>query len=65
MTRVSRQVALSTDPSCLSGPCGIPGSGLGLALVRAIVARHGGQATIRSRPSMGTKVTLCLPAEGG
>jgi signal transduction histidine kinase len=65
MTRISHQVVLSTGPSCLSGACGVPGSRLGLALVRAIVARHGGQTTIRSRPSMGTKVTLRLPVEGG
>jgi two-component system OmpR family sensor kinase len=56
---------MSTDPSCLSGTCGVPGSGLGLALVRAIVARHGNQTTIRNRPSKGTKVTLRLPVEGG
>ena len=40
---------------------GIPGSGLGLALVRAVVARHGGRATLRSRPGQGTVVTLRLP----
>ena len=39
-----------------------PGSGLGLALVRAIVERHGGQASLRSRPGQGTVVTLRLPA---
>jgi two-component system OmpR family sensor kinase len=39
----------------------IPGSGLGLPLVRAIVARHGGQATLRSRAGQGTVVTLRLP----
>lgn len=41
---------------------GTPGSGLGLALVRAIVARHGGQATLRSREGQGTVVTVRLPA---
>ncbi|MGD2048187.1 MAG: HAMP domain-containing sensor histidine kinase [Chloroflexota bacterium] len=45
------------------GARGVPGSGLGLALVRAIVIRHGGQATIRSRPSQGTQVTLRLPVD--
>jgi two-component system OmpR family sensor kinase len=40
----------------------VPGSGLGLALVRAIVVRHGGQTAIRSRPGQGTLVTLRLPA---
>jgi two-component system, OmpR family, sensor kinase len=41
---------------------GIPGSGLGLALVRAIVERHGGQVTLRSRAGQGTVVALRLPA---
>lgn len=40
---------------------GLPGSGLGLALVRAIVERHGGQVSIRSRANQGTVVALRLP----
>lgn len=40
---------------------GIPGSGLGLALVRAIVERHGGRALLRSRAGQGTVFTLRLP----
>lgn len=40
---------------------GIPGSGLGLALVRAIVSRHEGEITLRSRPGEGTVFTLRLP----
>jgi len=40
---------------------GIPGSGLGLALVRAIVERHNGQIAVRSRIGQGTVVTLRLP----
>lgn len=40
---------------------GVPGSGLGLALVHAITDRHGGQVTIRSRVSQGTVVTMKLP----
>ncbi len=44
------------------GARGTPGSGLGLALVRAIVLRHGGQATLRSRVGRGTVVTVRLPA---
>jgi len=44
------------------GARGIPGSGLGLALARAIVARHDGDITLRSRPGEGTVFTLRLPS---
>jgi two-component system OmpR family sensor kinase len=44
-----------------AGARGIPGSGLGLPLVRAIVERHGGQVGIRSRAGQGTVVSLRLP----
>jgi signal transduction histidine kinase len=37
------------------------GTGLGLFLVRAIVARHGGLLDIRSRENVGTTVTVTLP----
>jgi two-component system OmpR family sensor kinase len=40
---------------------GVPGSGLGLALVRAIVDRHGGRVTVRSRVGQGTVVRVTLP----
>jgi len=43
------------------GARGVPGSGLGLALVRAIVTRHDGTASIRSRPDQGTQITVRLP----
>ncbi len=43
------------------GARGIPGSGLGLALARAIVERHGGQVALRSRAGQGTVVTARLP----
>lgn len=43
------------------GARGVPGSGLGLALVRAIVERHGGQVALRSRVDQGTVVTIRLP----
>lgn len=46
------------------GARGVPGSGLGLALVRAIVARHNGSITLRSRPGEGTVFTLRLPVGG-
>jgi two-component system, OmpR family, sensor kinase len=44
-----------------SAAVGVEGSGLGLALVRAIISRHGGTVTIRSRPGHGTVVTARLP----
>jgi two-component system OmpR family sensor kinase len=39
----------------------LPGTGLGLALVRVIVSRHGGRAAIRSREGQGTVVSVWLP----
>jgi two-component system OmpR family sensor kinase len=45
------------------GARGVPGSGLGLALVRAIVERHGGQVKLRSRVGQGTVVTMRLPVQ--
>jgi two-component system OmpR family sensor kinase len=41
---------------------GVPGSGLGLALVRAIAELHNGQVSLRSRSGQGTVFTLRLPA---
>jgi two-component system OmpR family sensor kinase len=43
------------------GARGTPGSGLGLALVRAIVERHRGQVSLRSRVGQGTVVIVRLP----
>ncbi len=40
---------------------GVPGSGLGLALAKAIVVRHGGQVALSSRPGQGSLVVLRLP----
>ena len=40
---------------------GVPGSGLGLALVRAIAERHNGRVGLRSRLGQGTVFTLRLP----
>jgi two-component system OmpR family sensor kinase len=44
---------------------GIEGSGLGLTLVRSIVARHGGQVNLRSRSGQGTVFIIRLPAGDG
>ncbi len=43
------------------GARGLPGSGLGLALVRAIVERHGGATSVRSRVGQGSVFSLRLP----
>jgi two-component system OmpR family sensor kinase len=43
------------------GARGVPGSGLGLALTRTILERHGGQVQLRSRAGQGTVVTMRLP----
>jgi len=40
----------------------IPGNGLGLYLVRRIVAAHGGEVTVQSAPGQGSVFTLHLPA---
>jgi signal transduction histidine kinase len=42
----------------------VPGSGLGLALVRRIVEGHGGSVTVASPPGQGTTFTVTLPAGG-
>jgi two-component system OmpR family sensor kinase len=39
----------------------VPGTGIGLALVRVVVTRHGGQVAIRSRDGQGTVVSIRLP----
>ena len=45
------------------GARGTQGSGLGLALVRAVVERHGGQVMLRSRVGEGTVFSLRLPVQ--
>ena len=42
----------------------LPGTGIGLALVRVIATRHGGQVAIRSRVGQGTLVSIRLPVPG-
>lgn len=42
-----------------SGPAG---SGLGMAIVQAVVASHGGDVTVRTAPGEGLAVTVALPA---
>jgi two-component system OmpR family sensor kinase len=45
------------------GGRGVPGSGLGLALVKAVAERHGGGVNLHSRAGHGTVVSLQLPFE--
>jgi signal transduction histidine kinase len=40
----------------------IPGTGLGMCLVKEIVDHHGGEVELHSRPGEGTQVTLWWPA---
>ena len=42
-------------------PRSTPGSGLGLSIVHAIAAAHGGHARLRSAPGAGTTVWLWIP----
>ena len=43
------------------GARGVPGSGLGLALVRSIAEKHSGQINLRSRVGEGTVFSLRIP----
>lgn len=47
-----------------SNACGLPGSGLGLALARTIAERHCGLLGMSSRETVGTRVWLTLPVSG-
>ena len=42
----------------------LPGTGIGLTLVRVVVIRHGGQVAIRSRDGQGTVDSIRLPLPG-
>ncbi|MFF3321478.1 sensor histidine kinase [Streptomyces sp. NPDC002889] len=45
--------------------CGPVGSGLGMAIVQAVVAAHGGTVAVRTEPGEGLAVTVALPAGAG
>jgi signal transduction histidine kinase len=40
----------------------IPGTGLGMAIVKEIVELHQGELDITSEPGQGTSVTIWIPA---
>lgn len=44
---------------------GIPGSGVGLAMVKGIVEQHGGSVDAASTFGQGTTITLWIPTRGG
>jgi len=54
-TRFFRSPAVRESP--------IPGAGLGLAITKAIVERHGGSISCSTRPGCGSTFTVDLPAE--
>jgi signal transduction histidine kinase len=47
-----------------STSAGVPGSGLGLSLVRQLVALHHGTVDLRSKVGIGTVIAVSLPLQG-
>ena len=41
----------------------IPGTGLGLAIVKRSTEAHGGTVSVESQEGVGTKFTICIPAQ--
>lgn len=47
------------------GDVDVPGTGLGLALVREVAELHGGRVTVESKPDVGSVFSLILPLSDG
>jgi signal transduction histidine kinase len=41
----------------------VPGTGLGLSLVREVTELHGGRITVESKPGVGTAFSIRLPLQ--
>lgn len=54
--------AVWDELSRASTAVGVPGQGLGLSLVRAVVQRHGGRVALSSRVGVGTVLRVWLPS---
>lgn len=61
----SEQRAVFDELSRGTGVRSVAGSGMGLALVRTIVERHGGAVELHSQENVGTAVRIVLPALAG
>jgi signal transduction histidine kinase len=52
-------------PFCRAGPEDVPGEGMGLAFVRALLHRLGGRIECHSQIGVGTTFSVLLPKASG